>query len=122
MNVLLSIKPEFADKIFTGEKRFEFRRVIFKNREVKRVFVYASAPISMVIGEFEIEDILAGELGELWEQTKKHAGITENYFLDYFEGRESGYAIKVKKTNRYSTPHHIEERFGVTPPQSFVYV
>ncbi len=122
MQVLLSIKPEFADKIFAGEKQFEFRRTIFKNREVKRVIVYASAPISMVIGEFEIEKILAGDLYDLWEQTKEHAGITREYFFDYFEGRESGYAIKVKKINRYSTPRCIESRFGVKPPQSFVYV
>lgn len=122
MQVLLSIKPEFADKIFAGEKRFEFRRTIFKNREIKRVVVYASAPISMVIGEFEIGEILAGDLDELWEQTKEHAGITREYFFDYFEGRESGYAIEVKKINRYSTPRCVESRFGVKPPQSFIYI
>ena len=31
MKVLLSIKPEFAEKILNGTKRFEFRKGIFKN-------------------------------------------------------------------------------------------
>ncbi len=122
MRVLLSIKPEFADKIFTGEKKYEFRRAIFKNRNIKKVVVYASAPVSKVIGEFEVEDILTADLHDLWNQTKDDAGITREYFFEYFEGRESGYAIKVKKIIRYSTPHCIETRFGVKPPQSFVYV
>jgi predicted transcriptional regulator len=49
-SVLLSIKPEFADKIFCGLKRYEFRKVLFKNRNVKKIVVYASAPIRKVIG------------------------------------------------------------------------
>ena len=56
--VLLSIKPEFAEKIFDGTKKFEFRKTIFKNNNVQKVIVYASSPVQKVIGEFSIEDIL----------------------------------------------------------------
>ena len=58
MKVILSIKPQFAEKIFEGSKKFEFRRSIFKNPNVKIIIVYGSAPISKIIGEFEIEEIL----------------------------------------------------------------
>lgn len=61
MKVLLSIKPEFAFKIFEGKKKFEFRKVIFKNPNVKTVVVYASSPVQRVIGEFEIDDILSSD-------------------------------------------------------------
>lgn len=122
MKVLLSIKPEFAEKIFSGEKKFEFRRSIFKKQDVKKVVVYASAPVSKVIGEFEIGSVLTADLLDLWEKTKKYSGITEEYFYEYFQGRDSGYAIQVKNTNKYSTPQRIESRFGVKPPQSFLYV
>ena len=100
MRVLLSIKPEFAEKIFSGEKKFEFLRAIFKKQNVKKVVVYASAPISMAIGEFDIEDILSDDIMNLWDQTKEFAGITQEYFLSYFSGRDNGYAIKVRKTKR----------------------
>ncbi|GIL19941.1 MAG: hypothetical protein DWB56_06545 [Candidatus Jettenia sp.] len=122
MKVLLSIKPEFVDKIFCGEKKYEFRRSIFKRQEVKKIVVYASAPISKVIGEFEVDHILAGDIFDLWEQTKKFAGITEEYFFNYFSGLENGYAIKIKKYVRYLKPYCIEEQFGLKPPQSFVYI
>ena len=66
MKVVLSIKPEFAYKIFDGSKKFEFRKSIFKNEKVTSVIVYASSPVQQVIGEFEIEDILNYDLQTLW--------------------------------------------------------
>ncbi len=48
MKVVLSIKPEFANKIFNGTKKYEFRRAIFKNEKVKFIIVYASLPIRKV--------------------------------------------------------------------------
>lgn len=122
MKVLLSIKPEFAFKIFNGEKKFEFRKVLFKNPDIKTVVVYASAPVKKVIGEFEIEDILSSEPNEIWKLTKKFSGISENYFFEYFGNREIAHAIKIKKTKRYKEPLLLEENFNVLPPQSFVYI
>jgi len=96
MKVLLSIRPEFAEKIFNGLKKYEFRRSIFKRSDVEKVIVYASAPISKVIGEFEIEKILREELPNLWDMTKNYAGISEELFYDYFSHKNEGYAIKIK--------------------------
>ncbi|HCX23111.1 MAG: hypothetical protein CMB80_15945 [Flammeovirgaceae bacterium] len=122
MKVILSIKPEFAEKIFNGSKRFEFRRRLYKNQEVKAVIVYASAPISKIIGEFEIGDVIHDELNSLWSTTNEYSGITEDYYLEYFKGKESGYAICVKKAELYDEPICIKETFGINPPQSFAYV
>jgi predicted transcriptional regulator len=123
ISVLLSIKPEFAGRIFGGTKRYEFRRVLFKNRSVKTVVVYASAPISKVIGEFEVEDILQLEKEHLWNQTKEYSGIPKDYFDTYFEGQRTGYAIKIGNTRLYQTPLGLQENFNVKrAPQSFVYV
>lgn len=122
MKIILSIKPEFAEKIFEGSKRYEFRRTLFKNTQVKAVVVYASAPISKIIGEFEIESVLHKELDRLWDDTREFSGITRDYYEQYFTGKELGYAIKVKKTKRYQEPLCIKEAFGLTPPQSFAYL
>lgn len=122
MKVLLSIKPEFAQKIFEGTKRYEYRRVIFKDLQIKRIVVYASAPISKLIGEFEIEEVLSDEPDSLWEDTKEHSGISKSYFYEYFEGKNIGFAIKVKKTKRYRKPKCLLETYGVKPPQSFQYL
>jgi len=122
MKVLLSIKPEFAEKIFDGTKKYEFRRSVFKNRNVKTVVVYASSPVQQVVGEFEIESILNHSLKELWQLTKDYSGISENFFFDYFSNKEKGYAIKIKKTKRYDRALSLKDDFNATPPQSFMYL
>lgn len=122
MKVILSIKPEFANKIFNGTKKFEFRRTMFKNKTVKKIVVYASAPISKVIGEFEIDRIFHEELDQLWSQTSKYSGISEDYYMQYFNGKESGYAIEVKNPKKYKIGLCIKQNFGLNPPQSFAYL
>src|SRR4051812_10677748 len=99
MNVLLSIKPEFAFDIFSGRKKFEYRRTIFRE-PVDRIVVYASSPIKKVVGEFLVKDILFEDLDSLWCRTKHHSGITKEYFYSYFYDKEKGYAIKVGKIIR----------------------
>jgi predicted transcriptional regulator len=122
MKVLMSIKPEFASKIFDGTKKFEFRRSIFKDTTVKKIIVYASHPIQKVIGEFEIDGILTLDIEKLWQQTHQNSGISKQYFLKYFVDKEHGYAIKIKNTRRYKKPLCIKGDFNTTAPQSFRYV
>jgi len=122
MKVLLSIKPEFALKIFDGSKRYEYRRAIFKREETKKVIVYASYPIKKVIGEFEIGTILHEEPQSLWKKTKDHAGITKKRFLDYFQNKAKGFAIEVKSTKIYDTPRPLSSVTVSSPPQSFMYL
>lgn len=56
--VLLSIKPEFTHKIFDGTKKYEFRKKVFKDENIRKVIVYASSPEKKVLGEFDIDRIL----------------------------------------------------------------
>ncbi|SCY73536.1 hypothetical protein [Flavobacterium caeni] len=121
MKVVLSIKPEFANKIFDGTKKFEFRKAIFKNQDVKTILVYSSSPVQKVIGEFQIEHILKDNLASLWETTKDYSGITEDYFYQYFADKETGFAIKIKSKKKYTKPKCLRADFNLFPPQSFVY-
>jgi len=122
MRVLLSIKPEYVDKIFSGEKKYEFRRVMFKDPEVKTIIVYATSPVQKVIGELSIDSILFDQVNSLWKTTSQLAGISEENFYQYFKDRTFGYAIKIKKTKKYHKPLSIQGHFGIVPPQSFTYV
>jgi predicted transcriptional regulator len=122
MNVLLSIKPEFALKIFEGTKRYEYRRSIFRRGDVRKIVVYASDPIKKVIGEFEMGLILHDEPEALWDQTKTHAWISQEKFIDYFINKTKGYAIEVKKAKIYETPLTLSRLMVTSPPQSFKYL
>lgn len=120
--VLLSIKPQYAELIFKGVKKFEFRRTIFKNADVKTVVVYASSPIQKVIGEFQIEEILNSDLESLWRKTKQYAGIEEDFFYEYFINKEKGFAIKINSPKKYKKALCLKGDFNLLPPQSFLYL
>jgi len=122
-SVLLSIKPEFVEKIFSGLKRYEFRRVIFKSKNVSKVVVYASHPVQRVVGEFEVGGILALDRRQLWQQTSQFAGIAKAYFDEYFADKETAYAIKIKSAKRYANPMTLDLLCpSARPPQSFMYL
>lgn len=123
MKVLLSIKPEYANKIFSGEKKFEYRKSIFK-QEIKFIVVYVTKPVGMIIGEFEIDKIISDTPKQIWDLTKEHSGIEEDKFRNYFLNRETGFAIKVKEAKLYKHFKTLKEynpKIKV-PPQSFCYI
>lgn len=95
MKVLLSIKPEFVEKIFAGTKKYEFRKSLFKKNGVKYVVIYASAPIKRVVGEFEIDDILSDDVDVIWDRTQKYSGITKAFYQSYFHNRKIANAIQI---------------------------
>ncbi|MBT4512924.1 MAG: ASCH domain-containing protein [Chloroflexi bacterium] len=121
--VLLSIKPEFANRIFSGEKRYEYRRAIFRRKDVKVVVVYASSPVCRVIGEFEITHIHEGTPDSIWQNTADYSGISRDRYRSYFSDKELGYAIEIGQHTLYSEPRNLQDAFGISrPPQSFAYL
>lgn len=121
-SLILPIKPEFVSKIFSNEKQYEFRKVIFKNKRVKDIVIYASSPISKVVGEFEIDKIIKDTPDKVWALTKDKAGITEEYYKRYFKGKEVAYAIKIKHVKKYSRPIGLQDLGIKYAPQSFMYL
>lgn len=123
MKVLLSIKPEFVEKIFSGEKQFEYRKSIFKRNDVDTVVVYSTMPEGKIVGEFSIESIIIEEIDNLWEETKSLSGISHDFFMSYFNNRRTGYAIKIKEATRYNQPiQPFLEYEDFKAPQSFRYI
>jgi predicted transcriptional regulator len=123
MKVLLSIKPEFANKILTGEKRFEFRKSLFKRTGITTVIIYATMPVGKVIGEFDIDLVISNSPQEVWSMTSEYSGITKSFFDSYFTDRDMAYAIKVKKVRKYDTPQDLDDvKHGLKAPQSYVYI
>jgi len=123
MKVLLSIKPQYVKEIFNGNKKFEYRKSIFKNKNVKTIVVYATMPIGKIIGEFEIDEILEDKPLDIWEQTKEYSGVTAEFYNDYFYGKNKAYAIKIKSLTEYENPicPYLEEDNFIAP-QSFKYL
>lgn len=122
MKVLLSVKPEFVEKIFARTKKYEFRKALFKRSGVKYVIIYASAPIKRVVGEFEIDDILSDDVDVVWDKTKKYSGITKAFYKSYFQNRKVANAIKIGHIRKYEKSRQLSDYNIQQAPQSFCYI
>lgn len=121
--ILISIKPEFVKEIFSGRKKFEYRKVIFLDKSVKQVVVYSTMPEGKLIGEFTIEEILQDKPNNIWAKTHNHSGISKEFFDSYFDGRSSAYAIRIGKLKIYKNPLDPKELWdSFVAPQSFKYL
>ena len=119
--ILLSIKPEYADKIIAGAKKYEFRKHLARDN-IQRIIIYSSAPKKKIIGEVEVVGTLSMKKTPLWEKTKLNAGISRKKFRQYFDGCAIAHAYVLGKVTKYEISMDLVD-VGITQaPQPFVYV
>jgi len=121
MNVLLSIRPEYTEKILSGEKRYEFRKR--KPKEiVGKVFIYECHPSKRIVGWFSVRTIHSGSPEEIWERCKNSSGINKESYLAYCNGRKIIYAFEIDQILRFEYPVNPFENIpDFKPPQDFEY-
>lgn len=122
-NVLMSIKPKFANAIFEGHKKVEFRKICFDD-SVKRVYVYSSAPVKRIVGYFTIEKVVKDTPVRLWKHFEDVGGILREDFMNYFVRVDEGCAIVIKDVMLYKNVVTIEDVLGCnyTIPQNYRYI
>ena len=124
MDIIMSIKPKYVNRILNGTKKFEFRKNIpVKIRDVDKIFIYSTSPQKKIVGHFLVKDVYKMKINALWHKTKKHSGIEKNDFKNYFEGKSDGFAIEIGMVVKYGIPLDFKEidKTGVVP-QSFKYI
>ena len=119
---LLSIHPEFANKIFDGSKSIELRRIKLRD-EVQHVIVYVTSPIMKVVGYFDIEEIVEETPEFIWRTYGAVAGIDRERFFQYYDQRDLAVGIKIRRTHLLPRPKKLSFLSPkLTPPQSIQYL
>jgi len=121
-DVILSIKPVYANAILEGVKTVEFRKRIFK-KNVDKIFIYSSSPIKMIVGYFTFSNIVEDTPENLWKTFQKVGGINKDDFFEYYKETEKGFGIVIKEVVKFEVekdPMEFIENF--TAPQSYVYL
>ena len=93
---MMSIKPQYAFRLLSGEKRVEFRRRSAAKR-ITHIVVYATRPVGAVVGVLEIDDLTEGTPSALWQAFSNVGGICRADFFEYFSGSTTGVAYIVGK-------------------------
>lgn len=123
MKVLLSIKPKYVNEIVKGNKKYEFRKKVFKrNNEIKEVYIYSTSPVKKIVGFFKCDRIIEDHPEKLWKEFNIHSGIDEYEFFEYFKERDTGFAIEISKLEVFKIPIDPKQLIPkFTAPQSFRY-
>lgn len=122
---MLSLKPHYADMLFTGVKTIELRRRIASGSEGREVFVYVSSPVRKIWGGFRVDEIQSGAPDELWAHVEAKAGVERVEYDAYFNGSGVAHALHVSRVWKHNAPVALsalkEVLPGFRPPQSWRY-
>lgn len=129
--LLISIKPEYANKIFSGEKTVELRRVRTRLQTNDLVIVYVSSPRKALVGYFKVEKVTIEEnlslrIRDFWQLIKRNACLDYRTFIKYYKGASIGVAIFIREPHKFRHPIPLEilkkEVNDFYPPQSYHYL
>jgi predicted transcriptional regulator len=119
---ILSIKPEYAEAIFVGRKKVEFRRSRLAP-DIELAIVYATQPIGRIIGWFRVAGIAESTPDGLWRRFRHHGAIRRRDYFRYFAGADRAYAIEIADPTAVNEPLLLNCLSpGLRAPQSFQYL
>lgn len=123
--ILMSIKPQYVEKIQSGEKLIEIRRKFKKKWTGCRVTIYSSSPSQALHGYATIENVTEGPPEKIWSQFGEYIGSTKKDFDNYAGCSSKVYAISLKNYEPYLNPVSTSQLEGLLdqqnlkPPQSY---
>ena len=120
-NIILPIAPRYIEKIFSGEKKYEYRKRLCKN-DISKIYLYATAPVKGIVGEVEVIEKMEEDTKKLWSLTSNYSGIDIDFYNKYFRNCTKACAYKLGKVIKYKNKIPLQY-IGITHIiQSFVYI
>ena len=113
--LLLAIKPHFAELILQGRKAYEYRRTVRRVRPGTIVLLYATSPLSAIVGHFTAGEVLIDSPDDLWDMTAHGGGIRKGDFDAYFAGVTEGCAVEVKGAIKWTSPLGLQQLRRLLP-------
>ena len=126
--LLISVKPQYAKKIFEGKKTIELRKSAPRNaKEGSYMLIYVTSPVKELWGICKIDSIIKDEPCMLWKDFGDKTGITKKEFSEYYKGRANAYGINLKEIISFNNSSinldSLKDMIpGFMPPQTYRYI
>jgi predicted transcriptional regulator len=122
--LIMSIQPQFTEKIMSGEKKIEIRKKFNAKWKDHKVSLYSTSPSKKLMGYATIQNVIKDNPRNIWTKFSSGLGCTKLQFDNYTNGLSEIYAISFSNIIEYSNPltlsnlsHMCEKR--IFPPQSY---
>lgn len=122
--IVISIRPEHASNIYSGNKKYELRRSAPKSTP-RIIYLYESNGDKHITGHIVIERVIAASPKELWGIVGTKSTTKERFFK-YFDGASVAYAFEIVTAVKYLHDIALDKikniDNGFRPPQNFLYM
>lgn len=121
--IIISLHINHIEKILNDDKSVLFMKKL-PAHPVKRVLIYATQPVGLVIGEFDLKDTKELSRTKAWAEYGKESTFTKAQFDEYFEGAEVD-GVKVMEIEgfiKYKNPKPIDKYGMQRGPSGFAYL
>lgn len=123
-SLIMSIKPEYLEKIKNGDKVIELRKKFHSKWKGFKVTLYSSSPTKALIGYATIKTVEKDTPSNIWEKYSSDIGCNYNQFNDYVSDTNELYAIVLQDYESYKYPLYLTQirhllNKDIFPPQSY---
>lgn len=123
-NLLMSMKPKFAERLLTGSKLIEIRKKFSAKWVGSKVTLYASRPLGALLGEATIKTVVCGKPIDIWNKFGSQIGCSWEEFAEYVSSADEISAIQLTDITPYREPIPISQishllNENLRPPQSY---
>ena len=119
----MSIKTKYANEIFNGTKKYEYRRSSINEKNLnKKIIIYSAGLDKAIIGYMIIDKIIKGNINYIIKETNPK----ESNINDYFKNAKICYAMHIKEYHRFNNPITLNEMrkidINILIPQYYRYI
>ena len=105
--LLMSIKTKYANKIFAGIKKYEFRKKSIGEKNCyKKIYIYSSEEEKAIVGYIIVDKILNGNLEKIEALTNS---FDNKEIKKYFNDCEECYALHISEHHKFIKPIKLED-------------
>ena len=122
MELIISIRHKYAERIYSGEKTYELRKREPKIKEGTRCWIYEPLPKGKITGYFYYGGCMKGEKHYLFTKHNYDFGISQKEYLEYFRNNTDICAWKVMLPRKIKQEITLEDCKVKRPPQSYMFI
>lgn len=120
-SIILPIKSNFAKKILSGDKIYEYRKKIC-SKNIDKIYLYETSPIQRIVGECDVIALYCMEKERMWKKTRNNSGISKEFFDEYYKNDYWAKTYVLNNPQTYVIPKKLIDFNIKYIPQSYVYI
>lgn len=115
--IVMSILTYYAKQIFSGTKKFEFRKSPLKKEFLnKKIYIYSAKEDKAIIGSFKVSNNLIGSLEDILEKTGYDKRSDKNEIISYFHSNTNKcFALELYDVDKFVKPLTLKELRKIDP-------